>query len=371
MSPKEILFEVVKCVASIVMAAYGLYATFTDLRVEKHGRKVLSRKGYVGVGLLIVGVVLSIGADWWKDRDEASEHRSDEQRQSKLLSQEQQALSRLDDQVQKTSDIANGLGEQQRLSKENIRATQSVFNQTQRALEPIKGFSADFRLRIPRDQPEVDAYVRGLNEHIMRIFKDGTPALNTPSYSVGQMGSDVPVDIRIKPGSPLLPDRQQQPRVRQTLEVAVLELDFYREAARAEAFLRGRIIGSPQPDLRVILPSWLDVPPDSPDGLLVDFDLTKGELYLDASAKPAPDSSLWKANGKIVSVSDLLRSHMIMRPQLEGLAFPSAQQGVALVSLSLGMGNGRQFHLDLAKAQLHKIGGNPPAYTCDFAQAFH
>jgi hypothetical protein len=371
MTPKEILFEVVKCVASIVMAAYGFYATFADLRVQKYGRKVLSKKGYVGIGLLIVGVVLSIGTDWWKDRDEASEQRSDQQRQSKLLSQEQQALKQLDDQVQKTRVIAEDLEEQERLSKQNIGATRSVFNQTQRTLEPINGFSAYFRLKIPRDQPEIDAYVRSLNENIVRIFKNGTPALSTPSYSVDQMGSDLPVDIRIKPGSALLPDRAQQLRVRQTLETAALDLDFYREAARDEPSLRERIIGNTKPDLRVILTSWLDAPPDSPDGLLVVFDLTKGELYLDASARPIPNFSVWNTNGKIVSVFDLLMSHMVMRPRLEGFTFPSAQKGVALVSFSLWMENGRRFHLDMAKAQLHKIGNNAPIYTCDFAEAFH
>ena len=39
---------------SVATAAYGIYATLTDFHEQRNGRKVLSKRGYFGIGLLVL-----------------------------------------------------------------------------------------------------------------------------------------------------------------------------------------------------------------------------------------------------------------------------------------------------------------------------
>lgn len=58
---------VLKIAAATFSALYGFYATITDFRVEKHGKKALSSKGYIGLALLALATVISISSDRFKE----------------------------------------------------------------------------------------------------------------------------------------------------------------------------------------------------------------------------------------------------------------------------------------------------------------
>jgi hypothetical protein len=54
---------VIKYYAAIVFALYGLYATLNDLRKKKHGKKILSKKGWAGIVLLVISTLLSLSGE--------------------------------------------------------------------------------------------------------------------------------------------------------------------------------------------------------------------------------------------------------------------------------------------------------------------
>ena len=64
---------VLKYTGSFFAACYGVYATLTDFRPEKDGKKRLSRKGYFGIGLLVLSSVLALSADGLNDYKENQE----------------------------------------------------------------------------------------------------------------------------------------------------------------------------------------------------------------------------------------------------------------------------------------------------------
>lgn len=57
-----------KYVGSVTAALYGLWATVTDFHEVRDGKKVLTRKGYLGIVLLIAASSLSLFSDVGKDR---------------------------------------------------------------------------------------------------------------------------------------------------------------------------------------------------------------------------------------------------------------------------------------------------------------
>lgn len=110
---------IIKVIAGAFAAAFGFYATFHDLRVEKGGQKVLSRRGQLGIALLVLATLFGMSSDvvqGYRDareraraaeaevqrqREEAEKRREDAQRMQGITEQltEQLATSRQTSEV--------------------------------------------------------------------------------------------------------------------------------------------------------------------------------------------------------------------------------------------------------------------------------
>lgn len=62
---------ILKYAGSTITAVYGVYATLTDFKEEKSGKKVLSRKGYLGIALLLVSAIFSLSTSALEDYKDA------------------------------------------------------------------------------------------------------------------------------------------------------------------------------------------------------------------------------------------------------------------------------------------------------------
>ena len=95
-------FTVVKYASAAFSAAYGLYATVTDFKEEKKGRKVLSTKGYIGIVFLGISSVLSISTDGWKDAKDAKDAHIRDVAAEKAR---KEVSDQLTDQLKRTTEI--------------------------------------------------------------------------------------------------------------------------------------------------------------------------------------------------------------------------------------------------------------------------
>jgi hypothetical protein len=77
----DIIITILKYTGSLIAGAYGVYATLTDFKDEKNGKKVLSRKGYFGMGLLISSLVLNLSTDAFKDYREHKQEIANDEKQ--------------------------------------------------------------------------------------------------------------------------------------------------------------------------------------------------------------------------------------------------------------------------------------------------
>src|ERR1700682_4992218 len=64
---------VLKYAGSIIAAAYGVYATLSDFKHERDGKKVLSPKGYVGIALLLTSSIFALSTAGLKDYKDAQD----------------------------------------------------------------------------------------------------------------------------------------------------------------------------------------------------------------------------------------------------------------------------------------------------------
>src|SRR5437879_3634749 len=78
---------VLKYTGGFFAAFYGVYATLTDFRVKRNGKRVLSSKGYFGIGLLTLSAILGLSSDGLKDLKEKLER--DEAAKVERISREQ------------------------------------------------------------------------------------------------------------------------------------------------------------------------------------------------------------------------------------------------------------------------------------------
>jgi hypothetical protein len=127
--------QVTKYALGIITAFYGVYATLTDFKEEKaDGRKRLSKWGYLGICLLIITAVMSLGLDVHKDRQDVRE---------KAVKDEADRIKRKEDlaQAQKLLDnltsVSGKVGDQLQISKDSS----DKLDQTQSALDRSFGLT--------------------------------------------------------------------------------------------------------------------------------------------------------------------------------------------------------------------------------------
>jgi hypothetical protein len=105
----DILLLALKYMGSIVAASYGLYATLTDFHEVKDGQKVLSKKGYIGVTLLLLSSVIALSSDIFKDyKEDQDKHRTAEE-MAKKDAQNKEESKRKDAQIHSLIESQNEL----------------------------------------------------------------------------------------------------------------------------------------------------------------------------------------------------------------------------------------------------------------------
>lgn len=65
--------QLLKYALGFLTSFYGVYATLTDFKEEKDGKKRLSKRGYFGIGLLALTAIMGLGLDMYKDQQEQIE----------------------------------------------------------------------------------------------------------------------------------------------------------------------------------------------------------------------------------------------------------------------------------------------------------
>ena len=145
---------------------YGVYATLTDFKEERAGKRVLSRKGYIGIGLLVCSLVLSLSTDAFKDYQDHRKSQEDEESRKQFMAEQQDMGGQLRAQLNQTttisSDLSEALKQLQGTSAKmdtNLRATSTVLSQTQRGLDPLPKIFTVTLLVIIRDQPYAASYI--------------------------------------------------------------------------------------------------------------------------------------------------------------------------------------------------------------------
>ncbi len=149
-----------KVAAATFSAFYGFYATVTDFRVEKDGKKALSRKGYMGLSLLVLATVISISSDRFKenlDKDAAKKTQD-------VLDKLNRNVADADARLKTTGEELQQQVEQSAKISGKLTQTEAKLDATgNRIMDP---FSRDIRLRvdiwIPNHQPLVEPYLRRL-----------------------------------------------------------------------------------------------------------------------------------------------------------------------------------------------------------------
>jgi hypothetical protein len=152
-----------KLIGSVVAGAYGIYATVTDFHVEKNGKRILSRGGYLGIALLLVSTFLGISSDTSKQIEEVREKRKSDADRVELLKHEKDVSEALTtagkniaDQVEKSTKMTESLKNTSDSIQQNLKTTASALAAARDAADPIpRDFELNVAIRINRDQPIV------------------------------------------------------------------------------------------------------------------------------------------------------------------------------------------------------------------------
>jgi len=187
------VYFVLTLIAAVVSALYGFYATVTDFRIKKNGQKVLSRKGYLGLALLVVATAVSLSTDLTKENQDNQAATKTENELKRLIDDGTslgnklgEESANLQEQIGESRDISTKLqqtgkklDEAQSAIQQNIATADSVLHQTRRLLNPITrtGLHLSLTIVIP-DQPLIRPYMNRvgkddlLDTHINPGHKD-------------------------------------------------------------------------------------------------------------------------------------------------------------------------------------------------------
>jgi hypothetical protein len=91
--------DVLKYVGLASTVAYGVYATFGDFHEEVDGRRRLSRRGRVGIALLLLGGVAGLVLERYKDVEDGKRRAAEQAASRALLAQQDTVLRQLQRQL--------------------------------------------------------------------------------------------------------------------------------------------------------------------------------------------------------------------------------------------------------------------------------
>jgi hypothetical protein len=363
----ENLSIILKYAGSILAGFYGIYATLTNFRADKDGKKVLTIKGYVGIAILFLSTMLSLSTNAVKDIQDRNAKiaaaRAEELKAEEARRKEHQVNESLKAQLALSTDTSKKLTEQLGMSKEisedltqaatsideNARSTRSVLSDTDRMLHPIKDVAFYFSLKAPFNSPGLVSYRRRLNDGLKQLRPELGVGRKVDSVIVAAADAqNNPTAVRITPGSSLLPHSSAERLPYLVLAHAVLEIDFYLTRIRPEEYAGITSAVPVPPDLHMTIAA-LDEK-DSETYQELGYQPNDNILFMEFNNVPSSPRS-WRSSGRIVGVPDLLGSQVFVRlgqgdwtgePALN-LMLGEIRKTFELNFLDLSMSDGRRF----------------------------
>jgi hypothetical protein len=275
-SGKNMTLYVLKYTGSVFAAVYGLYATITDFHVHKDGKKVLSTRGYIGIGLLFAASVLSLSSDIVKDYSEYAA-KLDQDRKDAAASK---ALDdQLNAEIEKTAENTNLL-------------TRALYN-LQRAAKPIRDLTLAYDVQVPAEDKDLVVLGNGIGPTVP--FK-------------GLDGKKVCISTLLNP-----PDPAKNRVAYDVLYQLVLRVAFYKKDIKPEQKFQELIRNFPPSfafDKKTIANTRIQT--RSPHFILYD---SPGRLRLavrEATLSPADQTAYVQQSFDMTSVLDLLKSRALI-----------------------------------------------------------
>ena len=140
----DILLLIVKYTAAVLTGAYGVYATLTDFKEDKNGKKTLSQKGRIGILLLIIATVLSLLSDSLKDYRDDVQRRKDDARRDEMILAQQDANNKLSQELKQTKEINAELDAAAHDIQQTSNAVKQNSTTTKRVLQEAMGLADPF-----------------------------------------------------------------------------------------------------------------------------------------------------------------------------------------------------------------------------------
>lgn len=154
----DFIWSSIRYAGIMIAGFYGVYATVTDFRGKKNGKKVLLPRGYFGIVLLIIASLLGFIADIHKDRQDAQDAWERQKRDAQIA-----------DATNKTThDLSTALTElhaSETIAHEQLQETGLALHEVKRLSRPL-GPLEKFTLVwfIPPDSPLVASYLKRVHD---------------------------------------------------------------------------------------------------------------------------------------------------------------------------------------------------------------
>ena len=341
----------IKVFGGLFALAYGIYATVVDFHEKRNGQKRLTRKGQIGMTILIVSSSLAILADYGDKKSAAAQKAIEQEAQEKITNEQLSRLGKLADQLAAaqtttatvSSDMQAALGE----LKHNAQSVGKVLTQSERALEPLRELTFLGSLKLSASNPEVSALISAARQSLagaksseplpdgwFRMFESAGPPgfasrLRDPGvltrYRISKSSSSYP-----NPGSPLA-------LLASSLLVGV---QFHNQMISKPSALSELL----KPNLRVEFIA-------TPDDVFNDLGVTPDGLSVLFTFFVTVPFAHWRSDGTILSVRDLLRAQAVIQPIFgavtdKELGARQIRSEVIVNSFRVSTGDGRWFRFN-------------------------
>jgi hypothetical protein len=150
---------ITRVVGSVFAGVYGLYATVTDLYKTESGKRSLSRKGKVGLLLLLLATVINVGSDAVKQKRDLDSSRHDAVARDAETARIQEINGQVGRELAVTAETSSTLksalamlGDTSKIVSQNAKETNRLLDPIQNSMYLVANFS------LPLDQPLVRPY---------------------------------------------------------------------------------------------------------------------------------------------------------------------------------------------------------------------
>jgi hypothetical protein len=148
--------------------AYGVFATASDFKEERDGKKLLSRVGKIGIAFLVAVSIASIGVKIYQHQKDVKAKADADATQLKMIADLEQSLNNskamskaLDNADAKLTQQANALQNQSTKMNGLIEGSERNLRETSRVLDPLdESLDVTISEAVSLSDPEVQAYLR-------------------------------------------------------------------------------------------------------------------------------------------------------------------------------------------------------------------